>query len=135
MFPKIRVSEEVFGGVSQGPFGLGPRVSKRCPESVFGVSKGVRTLRRHSRDTFWTLWGPGPREPPRHSPEHFLGHPDFGEHSLGHSGDTPGPKGPKPPVGGWGCLNDRVSEIPEGPSACHERMWRDCIFLPFARLP
>ena len=35
--PKIRVSEGVSGGVSFGP---GPRVSKRCPESV-------------SRESFW----------------------------------------------------------------------------------
>ena len=87
--PKIGVS----GGVSRVP-----RVSPEC-------QKGVWTLRRHSRDTFWTLWGPGPEGPPRHSPGHSLRHPDFRGHSLGHSRDTSGPKGPKPPVGGWGCLN------------------------------
>ena len=51
------VRGSVWGSVSGVLRAPDPRVSKRCPESVSGVSKGVRTLWRHSRDTFWTLWG------------------------------------------------------------------------------
>ena len=51
-----------------------PRVSPEC-------QKGGRTLRGHSRDTFWTRWSPRPEGPQRH-PE-------------GHSRDTLGPKGPR----------------------------------------
>ena len=94
--PKIRVSEELSEGVSRGP--LWPR-PQECPKGVPRVSpecqKGVRTLRRHSRDTFWTLLGPGPQGPPRHSARHSLGHPDFWGHSLGHSGGHFGPEGPE----------------------------------------
>ena len=73
-------------GVSVGVF-LGPsapglrsvqRVSWECPRSVKKVS---RTLRGHSRDTFWTLRSPGPEGPQRHL--------------EGHSWDTSGPKGPR----------------------------------------
>ena len=63
--------------VSVGPFG--PRsVQKVCPRSVRNT---FLTLRRHSRDTFWTLQSQGPEGPQRH-PE-------------GHSRDTLGPKGPR----------------------------------------
>ena len=93
--PKIGVSEKVSGGVSRRAFGPRapecpkgvPRVSLECPDTFF-------TLRRHSLDTFWTLLSLGPEGPPRHSPGHSLGHPDFRGHSLGHSPDTSGPKGP-----------------------------------------
>ena len=66
------------GDTPRGPFGPRapecpkgvPRVSPECPDTFL-------TLRRHSRDTFWTHWGPGPEGPPRHSPGHSLRHPRF----------------------------------------------------------
>ena len=89
--PKIGVSERVSGGVSRGP-----RVSKRCPESVSGVSGHLfdtpETLSGHLLDTL------GPEGPPRHSPGHSLGHPDFRGHSPGHFG----PEGPEASCGGLG---------------------------------
>ena len=81
-------------GVPRGVSGAlrtpGSGVSKKCPESVPGVSKGVRTPRGHSRDTFWTLRGPkGPRDTPRNTPR-----------------DTPGAlrarRARETPVAGWG---------------------------------
>ena len=50
----------------------GSGVSKKCPESVPGVSKRCPG---HPRDTFWALQSPGPKGPRRHP--------------LGHSSDTP----------------------------------------------
>ena len=79
----------VRGSVRRGVPGAqrapGSGVSKKCPESA----PGTFTLRRHSRDTFWTLRSPGtplltlPRTPP------FSGTPS-GTPS-GHSGSE-GPK-------------------------------------------
>ena len=120
--PKIGVSERVSWGVSRGPFG--PR-AQECPKGVPRVSpecqKGVRTLRRHSRDTFWTLWGPGPEGPLRHSPGHSLGHPDFWDTPSDTPRHTSGPKGPKPPVGGWGCLKPWLCSLRQQHSGSNER--------------
>ena len=55
------------------------KVSRECPQSVKKVS---RTLWGHSRDTFWTLRSPGPRDTPRDTPSDT---PIFGD-TLG---DTP----------------------------------------------
>ena len=57
----------------------GSGVSKTCPECPRSVKKVSRTLRGHSRDTFWTLRSPGPEGPQKHA--------------EGHSRDTSGPKG------------------------------------------
>ena len=64
----------VRGSVHGGPSvpGLGecpkssPKVSSECQEMS-------RTLRGHSRDTFWTLPSSGPEGPVRHSLRHPLG--------------------------------------------------------------
>ena len=89
----------VRGGVRRGAPGAlrgpGSGVSKKCPESVPGVSgTPFLTLRGHSRDTFWTLRSPaeGPRG---HPVGHSLDTPHFRGHSWGHSGDTSGPKRPR----------------------------------------
>ena len=92
----------VRGSVRRGVFGAlwapGSGVSKKCPESVRGVSK--RCLGR-SGDTLGTLfghsgaWGPkGPGDAPSDTPSDT---PGFWGHSRGHSGDTLGPKGPRDP--------------------------------------
>ena len=61
----------------------GPRVSKKCPESVLGV---LKRCPGHSGDTLGTLFGhSGPEGPRRHSVGHFLEHPGFHGHSRGHS--------------------------------------------------
>ena len=76
------VPRECPGSVPRGVSGAlrapGSGVSKKCPRSVRDT---FLTLRGHSRDTFWTLWSPGPEGPQRH-PE-------------GHSRDTSGAKGPR----------------------------------------
>ena len=76
------VSRECPSGCLQGPSGPGSGVSKKCPESLPGVSKRYP---RHSGDTLGTLFGhsgaPGPEGPRRHR--------------EGHSRDTSGPKGPR----------------------------------------
>ena len=92
--PKIGVSERVSGGVSRAPGPFGPRPSE-CPKGVPRVSperqQGVRTLQRHSRDTFWThcrARGPqGPRDTP------LSDTPIFGDTLSGS--------------GGWGCLKPK----------------------------
>ena len=94
--PKIGVSDGVSGGASPGNFGPRP---PECPKSVPRVSvecqKGVRTLRGHSRDTFWTLRSAGPEGLSGHPPGHSVRHPDFRGHSVGHSRGHSGPKGPR----------------------------------------
>ena len=99
--PKIGVSERASGGVSPGPFG--PRTPV-CPKGVLRVSLECQdtflTLRGHSQDTFWTLWGPGRDTPP----DTLSDTPIFGDTLSDTPRDTSGPKAPKPPVGGWGCL-------------------------------
>ena len=93
---KRGVSEGVSDGVSPGPFG--PRTPE-CPKSDPRVSpecqRGVRTLRGHSRDTFWTLRSPGPEEPWRHPVGHSLGHPPFAGTLSGTLREHFGPKGPE----------------------------------------
>ena len=89
------VSRECLSGCLRGPSGPGLRsvqkVSRECPRSVKKVS---RTLRGHSRVTFWTLRRPGPEGPQRH-PE-------------GHSRDTLGPKGPRDSCSRPGALQSKV---------------------------
>ena len=106
--PKIGVSEGVSGGVSRGP--SGPRVPE-CPKGVPRVSPECPdtflTLRGHSRDTFWTLRLRGPEGPRDTPPDTLSDTPIFGDTLLDTPRDTSGPKGPKPPVGGWACLNFR----------------------------
>ena len=84
--------------VSWGPFGPW---APECPKGVPRVSpecqKGVRTHQRHSRDTFWTLWSPGPEAQDTPSDT-----PDFRGHSLGHSPGHFGPEGPEASCGGLG---------------------------------
>ena len=78
--------------------------SKSCPESVAGVSKGVPdtlgTLSGHLLDTL----EPGAGRAPRHSPEHSDA-PSFEDTLSETPWDASGPKGPEPPVWGWGCLS------------------------------
>ena len=77
-----RVSPENGGCPRECPTGCPPRAPER-PKSVPRVSRSVkkvsRTLRGHSRGTFWTLRSPGP-EGPRGS----LGHPHFRGISILH---------------------------------------------------
>ena len=92
------VSESVPRSVSGALRAPGSGVSKKCPESVPGVSK--RCL-RHSGDTLGTLFGhSGTRGPkgPGDTPWDTLGDtPVFGD-TLGDTpGDTSGPKGPRDP--------------------------------------
>ena len=61
-----------------------PEVSPRVSPKMGGVRGSVR---RGSRDTFWTLWSPGPEGPRGHPVGHSLGHPPF---SGTLSWDTPG---------------------------------------------
>ena len=86
-----------------GPFGpeMSPRVSDR-------VSPNIRV------SEVWTLWGPGPKEPSRHSSGHSLGHPDFRGHSLGHSEGHFRPEGPEASCRGLG-----MSQASAGPSIEH----------------
>ena len=93
--PKIKVSERVSGGVSRGPSGPRapecpkgvPRVSPKCPGHLFDTSG---TLSGHLLDT-----------PPDTRSDTSI----FGDTPSDTARDTLGLKGPKPPVGGRGCLN------------------------------
>ena len=101
--PKVGVSDGVSGGVSPGPFG--PRAPE-CPKTVPRVSpeyqKVSRTLRGHSRDTFWTP-PPTLRRTPR-----FSG-------TLRQTlQESLGPFARETPVGGRRCLNARF-RIPPAP--------------------
>ena len=66
--PGVRGS--VQRGVSGALWAPGSGVFKKCPESVPGVFKKCR-------DTFWTLWSPGPKGPRRSPAEHSLRRPPF----------------------------------------------------------
>ena len=82
-------------GVSRAGCGdvvVAPLQESLGPGSVRKVS---RTLRGHSRDTFWTLRSPGPEGPWGHPPGHSVEHPDFRGHSVRHSRGHSGPKGPR----------------------------------------
>ena len=72
-----------------------------CPRSVPRVRPKVwdtlLTLRRHSRDTFWTLRSPRPEGPQKHPVGHSVGDPRFRGHSRGHPPGHSGPKGPRDP--------------------------------------
>ena len=68
------------------------KVSRECPRSVKQVS---RTLRGHSRDTFWTIQSPGPKGNRRHPVGHSLGHPRFSGTLSGALLRHFGPEGPK----------------------------------------
>ena len=70
------------------------KVSRECPQSVWNT---FLTLRRHSRDTCWTLWNPGPEGCRGHPVGHSVGHPRFRGHSQGHSPGHSGPKAPRDP--------------------------------------
>ena len=103
--PRKPCPRECPGECLGGPSGPRPQsvqtVSRECLQSV-------RTPFWHSRDTFWTLWGPGPEGPPRHSPGHSLGHPGFRGHSLGHSPGHFGPEGPEASCRGLGMSQTSV---------------------------
>ena len=62
-------------------------VSKKCPESVPGVKRVFRTLRGHSRDTFWTLRTPGGVGPRRHPLDTPSNTPRFRD-TLGDTPET-----------------------------------------------
>ena len=98
---KSECPRECPGECLAGPSAPGPRVSKRSPESVPGVSK-------RCPDTPETLSGhSGARGPkgPRDTPPNTLSDTQISGDTLSDTPrDTSGPKGPKPPVGGWGCL-------------------------------
>ena len=81
-------SYDIFWAVS-------PECQKRCP----GHSG-------KSRDTFWTLWSPGPEGPRRHPVRHSLGHPPFSGtgHSRGHSGNRSGLRDSCSRPGGFATL-------------------------------
>ena len=80
-------------GVSRGPFWpRAPECPKTVPTVSPGCQEGVRTLRGHSRDTFWTLRSPGQEGPLTHAVGHSVGYPPFsGTPCRGHFG----PKGPE----------------------------------------
>ena len=96
--------ERVSGGVSRGPFGPQSvqKVSRECLRSVKKVSG-------HSGDTLGTPFGHfgarGPKGPRDTPPDTLSDTPIFGDTLSDTPRDTSSPKGPKPPVEGWGCLN------------------------------
>ena len=105
-----------------------------CPKGVPRVSpefhKGVRTLQRHSRDTFCTLWGP---KGPRDTPLDTLGHPDFRGHSLGHSPGHFGPEGPEASCRGLGMSQSEMMFCVARPCDCLESVtfWNIFIIASF----
>ena len=94
-------------GVSPGPFGLW---ATECPKSVPRVSPGG-----HSRDTFWTLWSPGPFGAPE-TPQGTLARTPLFSGRL--SGTLPGtlraqraretPVVGRGPQGEWKSVSDEV---------------------------
>ena len=120
--PSARSVPGVFSGCLWGPSGPGlrsvQRLSQECRRSVKKVS---RTLRGHSRDTFWTLQRPGPEGPQRHPEGHFR--------------DTSGPKGPRDSCsrsGGlqfFGSLNP--FRIPNCFSGNYSECKNDCMYATY----
>ena len=117
------LSHGVSYGASSGPYR--PRAPE-CPKSVPRVCRGVvldtfLTLRRHSRDTSWTVRRAGPEGLRGHPLGHSVGHRRFRGHSRGHSPGHSGAKGPKDP-----CSWSETKKI-RGSFSCES--WRAFLIL------
>ena len=83
--PKIGVPWGMCRGASRASFqprapecpkGV-PRVTPKCQKVSGHFGDTLGTLWRHSWDTFWTFWGPGPKGPPETLPRTLSRTPRF----------------------------------------------------------